>query len=98
MDSYTENDIKKGQTVPDLFGVAKKILQTVSAVFAFWILQTVSEELLTLWISGRTSWKLRFYIEKAIFLFTFFDKKLQIIIVFPEESSISVSEFVVVQL
>jgi len=42
--------------------------------------------------------KIRFYIEKAIFLFTFFDKKLQIIIVFPEESSISASEFVVVQL
>ena len=98
MDSYTENDIKKGQAAPDLFGVAKKIQQTVSAVFVFWILQTVSEELLTLWISGRTSWKIRFYIEKAIFLFTFFDKKLQIIIVFPKESSISVSEFVVVQL
>ena len=85
MDSYTKNDIKKGQTASDLFGVAKKIPQTVSAVFEFWIL-------------GRTSWKIRFYIEKAIFLFTFFDKKLQIIIVFPEESSISVSEFVVVQL
>lgn len=28
MDSYAENDIKKGQTVPDLFGVAKKIQQT----------------------------------------------------------------------
>lgn len=28
MDSYTENYIKKGQTVPDLFGVAKKIQQT----------------------------------------------------------------------
>jgi hypothetical protein len=42
--------------------------------------------------------KIQFYIEKAIFLFTFFDKKLQIIIVFPEESSIFVSEFVVVQL
>ena len=97
MDSYTENDIKKGQAAPDLFGVAKKI-QQMSAVFAFWILQTVSEELLTLWILGRTSWKIRFYIEKAIFLFTFFDKKLQIIIVFPKESSISVSEFVVVQL
>ena len=34
MDSYTENDIKKGQTAFDLFGVAKKIQQTVSAVFA----------------------------------------------------------------
>ena len=32
MDSYTENDIKKGQTAPDLFGEAKKIQQTVSAV------------------------------------------------------------------
>ena len=42
--------------------------------------------------------KIRFYIEKAIFLFIFFDKKLQIIIVFPKESSIPVSEFVVVQL
>ncbi len=29
MDSYTENDIKKGQAAPDLFGVAKKIQQTV---------------------------------------------------------------------
>ena len=55
MDSYTENDIKKGQAAPDLLGVAKKIQQTVSAVFAFWIPQTVSEELLTLWILGRTS-------------------------------------------
>ena len=98
MDSYTENDIKKGQAAPDLFGVAKKIPQTVSAVFAFWIPQTLSEELLTLWILGRTSWKIRFYIEKAIFLSTFFDKKLQIIIVFPKESSIFASEFVVVQL
>ncbi len=35
MDSYTKNDIKKGQAAPDLFGVAKKIQQTVSAVFAF---------------------------------------------------------------
>ena len=35
MDSYTENDIKKGQTASDLFGVAKKIQQAVSAVFAF---------------------------------------------------------------
>lgn len=35
MYSYTENEIKKGQTVPDLFGVAKKIQQAVSAVFAF---------------------------------------------------------------
>ena len=35
MDSYTENDIKKGQTASDLFGVAKKIPQTVSAVFCF---------------------------------------------------------------
>lgn len=35
MDSYTENDIKKGQAAPDLFGVAKKIQQTVTAVFAF---------------------------------------------------------------
>ena len=35
MDSYTENDIKKGQAVPDLFVVVKKIQQTVSAVFAF---------------------------------------------------------------
>ena len=24
MDSYTENDIKKGQTVPDLFGGSKE--------------------------------------------------------------------------
>lgn len=32
MDSYTKNEIKKGQTVPDLFGEAKKIQQTVSAV------------------------------------------------------------------
>lgn len=32
MDSYTENDIKKGQTASDLFFVvAKKIQQTVSA-------------------------------------------------------------------
>ena len=35
MDSYTKNDIKKGQTASDLFGVAKKIPQTVSVVFAF---------------------------------------------------------------
>lgn len=35
MDCYTENEIKKGQALPDLFGVAKKIQQTVSAVFAF---------------------------------------------------------------
>lgn len=35
MDSYTENEIKKGQTEPDLFGIAKKIPQTVSAVFVF---------------------------------------------------------------
>lgn len=35
MDSYTENDIKKGQTASDFFGVAKKIQQTESAVFAF---------------------------------------------------------------
>ena len=35
MESYAENEIKKGQAAPDLFGVAKKILQTVSAVFAF---------------------------------------------------------------
>ena len=48
MDSYTENDIKKGQAVPDLFGVAKKIQQTVSAVFAFWIPQTLSEEFVSL--------------------------------------------------
>ena len=34
MDSYTENDIKKGQAAPGLFGVAKKI-QQMSAVFAF---------------------------------------------------------------
>lgn len=34
MDSYTENEIKKGQALPDLFVVAKKIQQT-SAVFAF---------------------------------------------------------------
>ena len=34
MDSYTENEIKKGQALPDHFGVAKKIQQT-SAVFAF---------------------------------------------------------------
>ena len=34
MDSYTKNDIKKGQAAPDLFGVAKKI-QQMSAVFAF---------------------------------------------------------------
>ena len=34
MDSYTENEIQKGQAVSDLFGVAKKIQQT-SAVFAF---------------------------------------------------------------
>ncbi len=35
MDSYTENEIKKGQAAPDLFGVAKEIQQKVSAVFAF---------------------------------------------------------------
>ena len=35
MDSYTEKEIEKGQAAPDLFGVAKKIPQTVSAVFAF---------------------------------------------------------------
>ena len=35
MDSYTKNDIKKGQTASDLLGVAKKIQQTMSAVFAF---------------------------------------------------------------
>lgn len=35
MDSYTENEIEKDQALPDLFGVAKKIQQTVSAVFAF---------------------------------------------------------------
>ena len=35
MDSYTENEIQKGQAMPDLFGVAKKIHQTVSDVFAF---------------------------------------------------------------
>ena len=34
MDSYTENEIKKGQALPDLFGVAMKIQRT-SAVFAF---------------------------------------------------------------
>ncbi len=35
MDSYTENEIEKGQAASDLFGIAKKIQQTVSAVFAF---------------------------------------------------------------
>lgn len=83
-----------GQALSDLFGETKKIQQTVSAVFAFWILQTVSEELLTLWISGRTSWKIRFYIEKAIFLFTFFNKSLEVSRLFLIFATDSVSPFV----
>ena len=45
MDSYTENDIKKGQAAPDLLGVAKKIQQLLFLLFEF---LRQSEELLTL--------------------------------------------------
>lgn len=35
MDSYTENDIKKGQAAPDLFCGSKEDSADMSAVFAF---------------------------------------------------------------
>lgn len=41
MDSYTENDIKKGQAAPDLFGVAKKIQQTCLLFLLFEFLRHV---------------------------------------------------------